>query len=84
MRMMIHTAVQRQWKGGTLDVKTAFLNADWKDEDEVVLVVKPPLIFTELGALERDTFYRPKKAVYGFRRVSEIVGRTTGTRSWRR
>lgn len=74
MRMMIHTAVQRQWKGGTLDVKTAFLNADWKDEDEVVLVVKPPLIFTELGALERDTFYRPKKAVYGFRRSPRLWG----------
>ena len=38
------------------------------------MVVKPPLIFTELGALERDTFYRPKKAVYGFRRSPRLWG----------
>ena len=74
LRIMIHTAVQRQWKGGTIDVKTAFLNAEWKDEDEVVLIVKPPLVFTEMGALEKDTYYIPKKAVYGFRRSPRLWG----------
>ena len=74
LRMMIHVAAQNQWRGGTLDVKTAFLNAEWKEEDEVMLVVKPPLIFTELGALEKDTFYLPRKAVYGFRRSPKLWG----------
>ena len=55
-----------------------FLNADWKDEDEVVLVVKPPLIFTELGALERDTFYRTEEGGLWFQEEPEIVGRLQG------
>ena len=73
-RMMIHLAAQRQWKGSTIDVKTAFLNAEWKDGDEAVIAVKPPAVLSEVGALRKDSFFIPKKAVYGFRRSPKLWG----------
>ena len=73
-RVMIWMASQRQWHGASVDVKTAFLNAEWGGEDESVVVVKPPAIFTENGALPRGKFYLPKRAVYGFRRSPRLWG----------
>ena len=74
MRMMIHMAAQNQWKGGVLDVKTAFLNADWKEGGDVILVVRPPQIFMEFGVLQKESYYLPMKAVYGFRRSPKLWG----------
>ena len=74
MRMMIHMAAQNQGKGGVLDVKTAFLNADWKEGGDVVLVVRPPQIFMEFGVLQKESYYLPMKAVYGFRRSPKLWG----------
>ena len=73
-RVMIHEAVQNQWVGSTIDVKTAFLNAEWKDGEEALMVVKPPAILTEVGALRRNSYFIPKKAVYGFRRSPRLWG----------
>ena len=73
-RVMIHEAAQNQWMGSTIDVKTAFLNAEWKDGEEAIMVVKPPTILTEVGALRRDSYFIPKKAVYGFRRSPRLWG----------
>ena len=73
-RVMIWMASQRQWHGASVDVKTAFLNAEWGGEDDSVVVVKPPTIFTENEALPKGKFYLPKRAVYGFRRSPRLWG----------
>ena len=71
-RVMIHEAAQNQWMGSTIDVKTAFLNADWDDCEDAVIAVKPPAVLTEVGALKKDSYFLPK--VYGFRRSPKLWG----------
>ena len=74
-RVLVWLSAQRQWEGVTVDVKTAFLNAEWNEEEEdTVVVVKPPSIFVEHGALKPGCFYVPRKAVYGFRRSPRLWG----------
>ena len=74
-RVLVWLAAQRQWEGLTVDVKTAFLNAEWNEEgQDTVVVVKPPPIFVEQGALKPGCFYVPRKAVYGFRRSPRLWG----------
>ena len=74
-RIMVWVASKFQWEGTTLDVKTAFLNAEMVYKDgEHLLLVAPPSFFTDREFLEKDTFYVPAKAVYGFRRSPRLWG----------
>ena len=73
-RLMIHLAAQHQWEGTTVDVKTAFLNADWDGEEETTILIKPPPILTEAKALPQGAYYLPRKAAYGFRRSPRLWG----------
>ena len=74
-RVMVWMASQKQWSGASIDIKTAFLNADWDEENEETMVlVKPPFILVENGVLQQGKLYVPKKAVYGFRRSPRLWG----------
>ena len=74
-RIMILLAARHQWEGTSLDVKTAFLNAEmtFKDDEHLMLVL-PPTFFVERGFMEKDTYYLPQKAVYGLRRSPRLWG----------
>ena len=75
LRIMIWVASVHQWEGSVLDVKTAFLNAEMEQkEDQQLLLVCPPSFFVDRGFLDKDTYYLPKKAVYGFRRSPRLWG----------
>ena len=75
LRIMVVFAVQSQWSGSTVDVKTAFLNADFDMEPgETVLLVKPPQFFIERGFMAKDKLFLPQKAIYGFRRSPRLWG----------
>ena len=75
LRIMVVFAVQSQWSGSTVDIKTAFLNADFDMEPgETVLLVKPPQFFIERGFMAKDKFSLPQKALYGFRRSPRLWG----------
>ena len=75
LRIMVVFAVQFQWSGSTVDIKTAFLNADFDMEPgETVLLVKPPQFFLERGFMSKDKFFLPQKAIYGFRRSPRLWG----------
>ena len=50
LRLMLRNAALRQWKVGTLDVTTAFLNADIVTPNKEVIVVKVPAVFRMLGS----------------------------------
>ena len=74
-RVLVWLASQRQWEGRSVDVKTAFLNAEWSEgPQETAVVIKAPTILVENGALEPGRYYIPKKAVYGFRRSPRLWG----------
>ena len=74
-RLMIHHATQAQWCGISVDVKTAFLNAEMKQlEDQDLVMVKAPYLLIEKGILEEGVVYQPLRAVYGFRRSPRLWG----------
>ena len=73
-RVMCHYAVQHQWGGSIIDVKTAFLNAEWKEGQETTIVVKPPGILVEMRSISKGSYFVPRRAVYGFRRSPKLWG----------
>ena len=75
LRIMIAFAVQYQWRGSTVDIKTAFLNADFNmEQGETILLVRPPQFFVDLGFMAKDKCFLPQKAIYGFRRSPRLWG----------
>ena len=76
-RILVGAASYHQWEGGTLDVKTAFLNADmWQGEEEDILIVKPPTLLKDQKVIDSSTWFVPLRAVYGFRRSPRLWGKT--------
>lgn len=73
-RVIIWCACREGWVGVVLDVKTAFLNADMDEDQDVTILIVPPSIFVEKRFLPRDTMYLPLKAVYGLRRSPKLWG----------
>ena len=47
-----------------------------QSEDEGLLLLKPPYLFTEMKFLRKDVLYKPEKAIYGFRRSPKLWGLT--------
>ena len=77
LRILIWFCAWNQWIAFTIDVKTAFLNAEMHQEnDEDILLVKPPFLLVEKGYLPAEVLYQPLKAVYGFRRSPRLWGLT--------
>eukprot|EP00435_Cladocopium_sp_Y103_P067189 s204_g29.t1 len=74
-RISVWAASRHQWSGAVIDIKTAFLNAEMEQGDqEDVLLVRPPALFTEKGYMANDVFFLPLKAVYGLRRSPRLWG----------
>ena len=72
-RIMIWISARESWQACTLDVKTAFLNADMSvQEDDGLILIKPPPIFQEKNYVPKGVMYQPLKAVYGFRRSPRL------------
>ena len=61
------SAAHKGWSTWSVDVRTAFLNAELDDED--VVLVRPPRIFVDAGAVEEGTLWWVKKALYGLRQA---------------
>ncbi len=75
LRIMTSFAVENQWEGSTVDVKTAFLNAEMDMQNEAtILMVKPPPFLVEKQLVDRHTLFMPAKALYGFRRSPRLWG----------
>ena len=45
-----------------------------QDDQEAVLIVRPPALFTEKGYMAPDDFFVPQRAVYGLRRSPRLWG----------
>ena len=74
-RLSIWAAARHQWAGAVIDIKTTFLNALMdQDDQEVVLIVRPPALFTEKGYMAPDDFFVPQRAVYGLRCSPRLWG----------
>ena len=75
LRLLVVTASKHQWAAGTIDIKTAFLNASMDPQDQPsLLLVKPPPLLLEKRYMKAGTYYLPKRAVYGLRRSPRLWG----------
>ena len=78
-RVMITKAAIEQWTAATLDIKTAFLNADMEvKEGENVLVVRPRHVLVSEGYFKSSDVFLPLKAVYGLKRSPRLWGKHRG------
>ena len=66
VRTAIRKAALKKWIIRTKDVSTAFLNADYVVEGEMLLL-KPPYIYVKAGLIEADEYWLVKKAIYGLK-----------------
>lgn len=70
-RMMLQYASEKDWSGITMDIRTAFLNTPWEDED---VLVKPPSLLVRMGLVPEGMLWQPTKALYGFRKSPKLWG----------
>ena len=54
-RVMVKKAAEMNWEGATLDVKTAFLNANLEEDDGEWIVIRPPHILVAQNCSWRRT-----------------------------
>ena len=68
----------------SLDVKTAFLNAELgegarpveRPTEERLVLMLPPKILVRLGLVKEGELWAVDKALYGFRRIVKVLGFT--------
>ena len=70
-RLMLQYAAEKKWSGLTMNIRTAFLNTPWDDED---VLVKPPSLLVRMGLVSEGVLWQPTKALYGFRKSPRLWG----------
>ncbi|CAK9056938.1 unnamed protein product [Durusdinium trenchii] len=65
LRCLMKCAAENSWSVGTVDVKTAFLLAPRPDEQERLLVARPPKVLIEAGICDAAELWEISHAVYG-------------------
>ena len=64
IRSAIRTAALENWTIRTKDVSTAFLNAPYEVEGEMMFLV-PPKVYVRAGLVKDDEVWQVNKAIYG-------------------
>ena len=65
LRLMLSLACSKETTWSSIDITSAFLNADIHDDDTVL--VTPPPILVKMDIVKPKTVWRVKKAIYGIR-----------------
>ncbi|CAK9043067.1 unnamed protein product [Durusdinium trenchii] len=65
LRCLMKCAAENSWSVGTVDIKTAFLLAPRPDEQERLLVARPPKVLIEAGICDASELWEISHAVYG-------------------
>ena len=66
VRSAIKVAAMRNWQIRTKDVSTAFLNAPYQIEGEVLYLI-PPKVFVKAGLIKDNEVWQVNKAIYGLK-----------------
>ena len=67
IRAAVRLAAYKQWDVGSVDVKTAFLNAPLDSLGGSIILVRPPSVFVEANATPKGSVWRLHRALYGLR-----------------
>ena len=74
LRLMLSLACSKETTWSSVDITSAFLNADIHEEDTVLIT--PPPILVKMDIVKPNTVWRVKKAIYGLRSPSSMAART--------
>ena len=66
VRMALAESAHKGWSVGSLDVNTAFLNADLPPDTQDIFV-RPPQLMVRMGLIEQGEVWRAVRAIYGLR-----------------
>jgi len=66
VRSAIRQAALKSWQIRTKDVSTAFLNAKYEVEGEILILI-PPKVFIKAGLVQDDEVWEVKMAIYGLK-----------------
>ena len=70
LRLMLSLSFSAETTWSSIDITSAFLNADIHD-DETVLVTPPPIL-VKMDIVKPNTVWRVKKAIYGLREAPRL------------
>ena len=70
LRLMLSLSCSAETTWSSIDVASAFLNADIHDDDTVL--VTPPPIFVKMDSVKPNTVWHVKKAIYGLREAPRL------------
>ena len=71
LRLMLSLATAQETTWSSVDVTSAFLNAD-THEDDTVLVTPPPILVNCTNIVKPNTVWRVKKVIYGLREAPRL------------
>ena len=70
LRLMLSLACSKETTWSSVDITSAFLNADIHDDDTVLIT--PPPILVKMDIVKPNTVWRVKKAIYGLREAPRL------------
>ena len=70
LRLMLSLACSKETTWSSIDITSAFLNADIHDDDTVL--VTPPPILVKMDIVKPNTVWHVKKAIYGLREAPRL------------
>ena len=70
LRLMLSSACSADTTWSSIDITSAFLNADIHDDDTVL--VTPPPILVKMDIVKPNTVWNVKKAIYGLREAPRL------------
>ena len=78
-RLLAATAAHFQWQGGTVDIKTAFLNAEMEAAEGesiiIIIIIKPPMVMLEKNFLPpAKHLLHPAEGRPWISKITEVVG----------
>ena len=70
LRLMLSLACSRETTWSSVDITSAFLNADIHEDDTILIT--PPPILVKMDIVKPNTVWRVKKAIYGLREAPRL------------
>ena len=70
LRLMLSLACSAETTWSSIDITSAFLNADTHDDDTVLVI--PPPILVKMDTVKPNTVWHVKKAIYGLREAPRL------------
>ena len=82
LRLMLNLSRSAETTWSSIDITSAFLNADIHDDDTVLVLVTPPPNLVKMDIVKPNTVWHEKKAIYGLREVPRLYGNKKEIRSF--